>query len=159
MLNREVFATAPETLELLNHGVAEVKGGRTEAELRTLHYELRTFVCRGEYETGLRKVLDTYLANLDKSEQPGIWVSGFFGSGKSHLVKMLQHLWTDFEFPDRAKARGLAKLPTRITDQLQELSNRAKRAGGLHAAAGTLGTGARESVRLELLRIIFHSAG
>ena len=28
-LNREVFATDPEALELLNHGVAEVKGGGT----------------------------------------------------------------------------------------------------------------------------------
>lgn len=28
------FATDPDSLELLNHGVAEVKGGRTEAELR-----------------------------------------------------------------------------------------------------------------------------
>ena len=28
-LNRDVFATDPASLELLNHGVAEVKGGRT----------------------------------------------------------------------------------------------------------------------------------
>ena len=73
--NREVFATDPDSLELLNHGVAEVKGGRTDAELRTLRYELSTFVCQGQYESGLRKVLDTYLANLGKTEQPGIWVS------------------------------------------------------------------------------------
>ena len=63
-LNREVFATDPDNLELLNHGVAEVKGGRTDAELRTLRYELSTFVCRGQYESGLRKVLETFLAIL-----------------------------------------------------------------------------------------------
>ena len=70
-LNREVFATDPEKLELLNHGVAEVKGGRSDAELRTLRYELSTFVCKGQYEVGLLKVLEVYLSNLGKTEQPG----------------------------------------------------------------------------------------
>ena len=34
-------------------------------------------------------------------------VSGFFGSGKSHLLKMLAHLWVNTEFEDGATARGL----------------------------------------------------
>jgi hypothetical protein len=156
--NREVFATDPETLELLNHGVAEVKGGRSEAELRTLNYELRTFVCQGQYEVGLRKVLDTYLANLGKTEQPGIWVSGFFGSGKSHFVKVLRALWTDEPFADGTQPRGLAHLTTEINDALRELSTRGKQSAGLHAAAGTLGASAR-SVRLGILSVVFRSVG
>ena len=72
---------------------------------------------------------------------------------------MLQHLWIDFAFPDGAKARGLAKLPTNVRDLLKELSTYAKRQGGLHAAAGTLGAGAGDSVRLEVLSIIFRSVG
>ena len=157
-LNREVFATAPEALELLNHGVAEVKGGRTEAELRTLRYELSTFVCKGQYEVGLRKVLETYLANLGNTEQPGIWVSGFFGSGKSHFIKVLRALWTDEPFADGAQPRGLADLTVEINDHLRELSTRGKQGGGLHAAAGTLGASAR-SVRLGFLSIAFRSVG
>lgn len=39
-------------------------------------------------------------------------MSGFYGSGKSHLVKMLCFLWTDYRFPDGATARRLAHLPT-----------------------------------------------
>lgn len=157
-LNREVFATDPEALELLNHGVAEVKGGRSEAELRTLRYELSTFVCQGQYEAGLRKVLETYLANLDKTEQPGLWVSGFFGSGKSHFLKVLRALWTDDPFPDGTRPRGLAHLTPEIDAHLRELTIRGRQAGRLHAAAGTLGASAR-SVRLGILAIVFRSAG
>ena len=54
---------------------------------------------------------------------------------------------------------GLAKLPQNITDLFVELSTQAKRKGGLHAAAGTLGAGAKGSVRLELLSLIFRSKG
>ena len=158
MLNREVFATDPAKLELLNHGVAEVKGGRTEAELRTLLYELKTFVCKGQYETGLRKVLETYLGNLGKTEQPGVWVSGFFGSGKSHVIKVLRALWTDDEFPDGTKPRGVTDQTAEIEALLKELSVAGKRSGGLHAAAGTLGASAR-SVRLGILSIVYRSAG
>ena len=42
---------------------------------------------------------------------------------------------------------------------LKELNIQAKRHGGLHAASGTLGSGASGSVRLALLRIIFKSSG
>jgi hypothetical protein len=156
--NRDVFATDPDDLELLNHGVAEVKAGRSEAELRTLRYELSTFVCQGQYEAGLRKVLETGLANLGQTEQPGIWVSGFFGSGKSHFVKVLRALWTDEPFADGSRPRGLARLTPEISDALRELSLRGKQSAGLHAAAGTLGASAR-SVRLGILAIVFRSVG
>ena len=159
MLNREVFATDPEELELLNHGVAEVKGGSSDDDLRTLRYELSTFVCKGQYEVGLRKVLETYLANLGKTEQPGIWVSGFFGSGKSHFLKVLRALWTDDAFPDGTLPRSLPRdLFPEIRDALHELSTRGRQTGGLHAAAGTLGASAK-SVRLGILAIVFRSVG
>src|SRR5271166_947620 len=159
MNNCELYEKDPKTHTLLNQGVAKVTSGQSDLELETLRYEISNFVCGGQYTDGLARILSAYLGHLDKPEQPGVWVSGFFGSGKSHLVKVLQHLWIDFEFPDGAKARGLAKLPTNIKDLLTELSTNAKRLGGLHAAAGTLGAGAGDSVRLELLGIIFKSVG
>ena len=160
MLNRDVFVKDPGANQLLNNGVANVTDGRSEAELRTLRYELDTFVCDGEYEKGLQLILETYLKNLDSSEQPGIWVSGFFGSGKSHLVKMLRVLWTDFVFTDDgATARGLAQLPSAIQELLKEISTESRRLGQLHAASGTLGAEVSDNIRLALLSIIFKSAG
>ncbi len=159
MKNRELFLKDPKDVQLLNNGVAKVMDMRTEEELRTLRFELENFVCEGQYAKGMERILSTYLSNLDRPEQPAVWVSGFFGSGKSHLVKMLQYLWLDFRFPDDdAAARGLpTTLSQDIKDLLKELSTKGKQEGGLHAAAGTLGAGASESVRLALLSIIFRS--
>src|SRR5262249_31318221 len=99
-INREVYEKDPHTNRLLNNGVAKVSSGQSDPELDTLRYEVSNFVCDGQYAEGMTRILTSYLDHLDKSEQPGVWVSGFFGSGKSHLVKMLQHLWIDYEFPD-----------------------------------------------------------
>jgi len=156
---RDVYDKPPEQNKLLNQGVAKVTTGLSASELQTLRFELTNFVCDGQYAEGLGRILREYLTNLDRTEQPGVWVSGFYGSGKSHLVKTLQYLWTDFEFPDGAKARGLTKLPQDIKDHLTELSTQAKRLGGIHAVAGELKYRSEKSVRLELLGLVFKSVG
>ncbi len=161
MINRQVYLKDPSTRTLVNQGVAKVDEDVSASFLAVLRYELETFVCDGQYEKGMDLVLRTYLSNIDRGapEQPGVWVSGFFGSGKSHLVKMLRSLWMNTVFPDGATARGIAELPLSIHEHLKELDIQGKRHGGLHAASGTLGSGASGSVRLALLRIIFKSVG
>lgn len=160
MLNREIYDLDPQQNRLENNGVAEVKDDQSQQALKTLRYELQTFVCDGEYQAGLDKILSAYLRNLgDGHEQPGVWISGFFGSGKSHLAKMLRALWTNQEFSDGVAARDIAELPQEVKDHFKELSIQAKRHGGLHAASGTLGAGANNNVRLALLNIVFKSAG
>ncbi len=64
-------------------------------DLSIVEYELKTFVCEGEYHEGFKKFSNTYLTNLlnEEPRQPAFWVSGFYGSGKSHLVKMASYLW------------------------------------------------------------------
>ena len=160
MKNREIYSKDPLANRLINNGVAEVSEDRSQAAQEILRFELETFVCDGEYAKGLRKILDTYLGNLGNApEQPGVWISGFYGSGKSHLAKMLRALWVDVVFADGATARSVAKLPTEIKHHLRELNIQAKRYGGLHAASGKLGSGAGNNVRLALLGIVFKSAG
>lgn len=159
MKNREVYQKDPAIRKLINEGVATVNDERTSQALSVLRYELETFVCDGQYEKGMAHVLETFLKNIDQAYQPAVWVSGFYGSGKSHLVKMLRALWENTVFPDGATAQGIANLPQPIKDLLKELSTQGMRHGGLQAASGTLGSSASGSVRLALLSIIFKSVG
>lgn len=159
MKNRAVYLKDPATRTLVNQGVAFVNDDMSREAQMVLRYELETFVCDGQYEKGLADIIETCLKNINQADQPGVWVSGFYGSGKSHLVKMLRALWTDMSFEDGASARGITSLPPHIKDLLKELTTQGKRHGGLHAASGTLGAGASGSVRLALLRIIFKSVG
>lgn len=52
----------------------------------SLRVELEEYVITNEIERQLEKFLDAY-NNYETAN--GVWISGFFGSGKSHLLKML----------------------------------------------------------------------
>lgn len=157
MMNREIFTKDPSTRRLANEGVANVNYEQSRQAMEVLRFELETFVCEGQYEKGLFHILDSYLQDISRPQQQAVWVSGFYGSGKSHLVKILRALWVNTIFEDGATARGIANIPQNISDVLKELSTQTKRHGGGHAASGTLGAAASGSVRLALLRIIFQS--
>src|SRR5260370_38399723 len=53
--------------------------------------ELNSLVITQQWERFLHRVLDAYTdaASRDDEEGIGIWISGFFGSGKSLLMKTL----------------------------------------------------------------------
>lgn len=154
MKTKDLFLKDPLGWKLANEGVSS----NNDADEATLQYELDTFVCEGEYESALDKILTGYLSRLGGNEQAGAWISGFYGSGKSHLVKVLRYLWTDFQFSDGTRAREICRLPGSIQESLKELSTRGTQAAGLHAAGGTLKAGAG-NVRMRVLQIIFQSVG
>ena len=60
--------------------------------------ELEEYVVTRELDQHFRKLLRAYLTAIDNATDPnvtnrmGVWVSGFFGSGKSHFVKILSYL-------------------------------------------------------------------
>lgn len=159
MLNRELFHRDPLDFTLPNDGVAKVGEPVSPADWDVLKFELQSFVCEGEYARGLSRILQSLLSNLSRPTQPAVWVSGFYGSGKSHLVRVLQFLWRDQALPDGSTARGLVSLGEEVVEQFKELSVRGRQAGGLWSAAGRLGGGAGDSIRLALLRIVFQAAG
>ena len=154
---REVLSRDPLTTIIPNDGVTKVIQPQSANEWAILRYELESFVCEGEYRQGLDRILSAFLTNISQPQQQAVWVSGFYGSGKSHLVRVLEYLWRDVEFPDGARARSLATLPSDIDASLVELSRLGRQEGGLWSTAGTLGAGAG-AVRLALLAVLFKSA-
>ena len=110
----------------------------------------------------MQRILDSYLRGLDTTRQESAWVSGFFGSGKSHLLKMLTHLWVNTEFSDGATARALVPggLPDEVEAQLRELDTQVRRTGrAAVAAAGTLLGGSFDHVRHDVLAIVLRARG
>ena len=60
---------------------------------QSIEQELREYIITKE----LRKHFDTFFNNYEKSlnyptDKIGVWISGFFGSGKSHFLKILSYL-------------------------------------------------------------------
>ena len=58
---------------------------------KNLDDEVNEYVLTEEICRNLAKFLDAY-NDPSNHEQNGAWISGFFGSGKSHLLKMLSHV-------------------------------------------------------------------
>ena len=157
----ELLERDPRTSPLANKGQARIGDAPDEAREGALRAELETFVCDGRFADGLQRILERFLSDLGGSRQEAAWVSGFFGSGKSHLLKMLTHLWMNTAFDDGAKARSLVPggLPKDIQANFTELDTRARRAGKpLFAAAGTLLSG-NEQVRVAALSILLKARG
>lgn len=157
-LVRDVLARDITSWEIPNLGVAQVGVPSDEQGWKILRHELESFVADGEYGAGLDRILSTYLNHLGRESQPAAWVSGFYGSGKSHLVRVLESLWVDRELPGGARAQGLVQLPDDIRAYLRELETRSRQAGGRFSAPGHL-SASGTSVGLAILAVIFAAAG
>lgn len=158
MKNKELFTFNPENVNLKNEGVAKIRTINEYEDLTIAEYELKTFVCEGEYHDGLKKILEYYLQNLDSTDQPAFWVSGFYGSGKSHLVKMAGYLWNNFKFPSGNRARSINPLPQDIKDLLVEIDRKQKIQGSL-TISGTLRDFPSKDIRYSFLQILLNSLG
>lgn len=160
MLNREIYYNDPTTHLLKNQGVAKVSDNQDAEALATLEYELKTFVCDGKYQEGMEQILKDFISCFNsRDEQPAAWISGFFGSGKSHLAKMLAALWTNNEIASGLSARTLADLPSSVAQRFEELDQIALQTPGKHHASGTIASAGTKNVRLAILAIVFKSLG
>jgi hypothetical protein len=97
MLIRETFATSiQERIE----PVVKVAERRPAVLLN----ELSNLVVTPQWESHLRRILDVYTNAADSEDEQsiGVWISGFFGSGKSLLMKVLGVLLHGGELEGRA---------------------------------------------------------
>ena len=111
--------------------------------------ELGTLVVTPQWEQHVRQVLDGWAeaANGRAGGDPGIWISGFFGSGKSLLMKMLGLILEGGELAGQSvHERFLSRLPTGSRDrsEIQRLLTVIRRTtttsamgGNIHALEGS----------------------
>jgi len=80
MKNRELFNNDPLSFTIPNDGVTTISNPKNANEWEIVKYELRSFVCEGEYQKGLERILSTFLANLDQPKQPAVWSADSTGA-------------------------------------------------------------------------------
>src|SRR5712691_10867152 len=87
--------------------------------------ELDEFVVTRELDQHLRTFFSAYCAAIDHRHNPevagkvGVWVSGFFGSGKSHFLKVLSYLLrNDSHTHDGQAQQAVAFFEAKITDAM-----------------------------------------
>lgn len=158
MKNKELFTLNPDENNLMNDGFVEINTAKDDQGLKIIRHELKTFVCEGEYQKGIYRMLSSYLKHFDGPNQSPVWVSGFFGSGKSHLIKMLGYFWEDFKFPNGDSARTIKQLPDDVNELLTELDRKQKIHGKL-AISGTLKDFPSNDIRYSFLQLLLNALG
>lgn len=78
-----------------------VQAGQTDEE--TIYTELREYVVTDEILNSLKEFYKNYEGVFKvPTKDVGVWISGFFGSGKSHFLKILSYLLDNKEIKGRA---------------------------------------------------------
>ena len=95
----------------------------------SLATEMREYVVTDKIEDELKHIFDTFTQvseTLRHSGQTrdvmGMWVSGFFGSGKSHFAKVLGHLFQNTQLDElgsRVLHRCVRQAPLRYTTRAE----------------------------------------
>ncbi|MEA2083541.1 MAG: hypothetical protein U9O82_04735 [Thermodesulfobacteriota bacterium] len=95
--------------DIFSKNIARPINGVVKAEQQDdeiVWQELEEYVVTRELDQHFRKLFRAYLTAIDNATDPnvtnrmGVWVSGFFGSGKSHFVKILSYLLENREVKD-----------------------------------------------------------
>ena len=102
--------------ELFNKDIEQSVNGVIKAnDEKELDTEVSEYVLTDEIRRNLDKFLDSY-NDPSNHEQNGAWISGFFGSGKSHLLKMLSHILGNV--PAQLVDKGDGTKPTMGREQI-----------------------------------------
>ena len=69
---------------------------------KSLEQELSEYVITQELRKHFDNFFDRYTQAIDRpTEKIGVWISGFFGSGKSHFLKMLSYILSNRQVCNR----------------------------------------------------------
>ncbi len=90
--------------EMLKKDIARPINGVVKAETNSEDVELTEiseYVVTREVRGHMSKLFTRYSDSLNTpTDDMGVWISGFFGSGKSHLLKMLGHIFENKNYKD-----------------------------------------------------------
>ena len=111
-----------------------------------LNVEFSEYVVTNDVAKSLNEFFEYY--NEAKPSKNGVWISGFFGSGKSHLLKMLSLVLENKEidgkraeqiFLENVEKKAISKATTRSTvAQTQDGANAQVEHRGQTLAAGAI---------------------
>ena len=85
---------------------------------KSIRQELEEYVVTGEIEKHFNEFFDAYTTSLgtgSRTEKMGVWISGFFGSGKSHFLKILAYLLENREIDGK---NAIDYFNDKITDKM-----------------------------------------
>lgn len=87
---RDIFA---DDINRKIDGVIKITDNTVEQAATDVSQEVREYVVTNELKTHFDDFFDTYTkAFSEPTSDIGVWISGFFGSGKSHFLKILSYL-------------------------------------------------------------------
>lgn len=102
----------PTLNEILQSDITrEIEGVVKADDAARIDEEIREYVVTSQIEKGLRRLFEGYAEALKRNAEKGgdiypyngVWISGYFGSGKSHLLKILSYLMSDDAKPEWRK--------------------------------------------------------
>ena len=68
-----------------------IKVGQSDDE--NIYQELDEYVVTSELEKYMERFFTAYKRGVEShTDKMGVWISGFFGSGKSHFLKILSYI-------------------------------------------------------------------
>ena len=114
--------------DLFERRIARSINGVVKADQRdaaSVWQELDEFVVTRELNGHLAKLLEAFTstlgkaADVDATSKTGVWISGFFGSGKSHFIKVLSYLMkNDLHSFDGQERRAAEFFESKVEDAM-----------------------------------------